>query len=317
MNTPLDTVAVGCALCGADAGRVVAQGWDFEYATVREEFTVRQCAACAHEYLSPRPAIHELGRIYPPDYYAYDMEGAHAGPALRVKRWLEARRVRRLLAMVSAPEPRCLDIGCGDGAFLEVLHRAGIPRRRLAGVDLSAELVAGLRTRGFEAHAGRVEELPLENGAYDLVLMLQTIEHVEDPVAVFAAVRRLLAPGGILLCETPNVRSLDARLFRRRYWSGYHFPRHWHLFHAESLARLARRAGLEPVRIETYPCVVSWIFPLHHRLRESGAPAWLYRWFWPLRNLPLLALFTPLDVLLAPFGLTSNLRGIFRRPPAP
>lgn len=314
MEPSIQTVAVPCALCGNPDGLAVARGWDFEYGTSRTEFTVRQCPECSHEYLSPRPLVAELSRIYPPDYYAYDMQESHDGVVLRVKRALEGRRIRRFLKLVSASPPRCLDVGCGDGAFLDLLHSCGVPKNHLTGIDLSEALIGRLRARGIAGYVGRIEDLAPPEHGYDLILMLQTIEHVEDPVAVLAAVSRLLAPGGIFVCETPNVRSLDALLFRHRYWSGYHFPRHWHLFHEATLSALGKGAGLDLVRIQTYPCVVSWIFPIHHWLRDHGMPRGVYRLFWPFRNLPLLALFTVVDGLLAPFGLTSNLRGIFRRP---
>ena len=68
---------------------------------------------------------------------------------------------------------------------------------------------------------------------------------------------------------------------------------------------------------ETFVCAVFWIYPLHHWLRQHGFPRRIYRLMWPTTNLPLLAVATALDLLLTPFGLTSNLRGIFRKAVAP
>jgi hypothetical protein len=55
---------------------------------------------------------------------------------------------------------------------------------------------------------------------------------------------KLLAPGGILIVETPNTKSWDVKLFRRGYWGGYHIPRHWNLLSAATLKRLATELDL-------------------------------------------------------------------------
>ena len=312
--TGLATVEVACCVCHAQGGTTLARGWDFEYGTTREELPLLRCAGCGHVYLSPRPAESELATIYPPDYYSYDMERSINPIALRAKRFLDRRKARALLRLAPTPAPRCLDVGCGDGRLLDLLAAAGVPPGNLHGVELSERAIARVRERGYHGHLGRIEEVDLPAGSFDFVTLFQVIEHVSDPEATLRALARLLAPGGVLVVETPNVRSLDARLFRRRYWGGYHFPRHWNLFDREGLARLGRGCGLEPVRLETFVCAVFWIYPFHHWLREKGLPRPIYRFFWPASNPLLLAAFTAVDMLLAPLGLSANLRGVFRRP---
>lgn len=304
-----------CCVCGSDRSEPWARGWDFEYETSREEFEFRRCAGCGHVYLSPRPDASELSRIYPPDYYAYDMSKSVNPLALRVKKALEARKVGGLLKHLSTKEsPTCLDIGCGDGRLLDVLAARGVPPRNLHGVELNEAVVRALAAKGYNAHVGRIEDLDLGEGRFDFIIMFQAIEHVEDPAAIFRAVARSLAPGGVFVVETPNAVSLDARVFRRRYWGGYHFPRHYNLFTASSLTRLAERIGLRTVKTETFICAVFWIYPFHHWLRERGAPRAVYRFFWPMSNPILLGVFAIVDAFLAPFGLAANLRGVFRKP---
>ena len=65
---------------------------------------------------------------------------------------------------------------------------------------------------------GTLDEFETDD-KFDLVFMSHVIEHVLDPVATVAKIRTLLKPGGVLYLETPNVRSLDARLWRRRWGS--------------------------------------------------------------------------------------------------
>ena len=98
---------------------------------------------------------------------------------------------------------------------------------------------AGAARHPGEGRSGR--GLPLPADSYDLVIMNQLIEHVA--IAARPALHgdvRDLRPGGHLFLETPNLDSLDARAFRRRYWGGYHLPRHFHLFDSRTLPRAGR-----------------------------------------------------------------------------
>ena len=84
------------------------------------------------------------------------------------------------------------------------------------------------RARGLDVFCGTLEEYQTDQ-QYDVVFMSHVIEHVLDPVATVATIERLLAPGGVLYLETPNVGSLDARVWKQR-WGLIHYPRHLYLF---------------------------------------------------------------------------------------
>ena len=312
----LNSVNVSCCVCGDTRGERYAQGPDFEYGTTHEEFPFQRCVSCGHVYLNPRPALDELDTIYPPDYYAYDMARSIHPWAMQVKNALERRKIKRLLRRCPRDLPRCLDIGCGNGRLLDTIAGTGVPGENLWGIELNESVVDRLVDKGYHAHCGRIEDLDLPTESFDFVIMFQVLEHVEDPARIFKTVSRLLAPGGIFVVETPNIRSLDARMFRHRYWGGYHFPRHWNLFHEASLKRLGERSGLTATKFETFICAVFWIYPIHHWLREKGAPRPIYRFFWPTSNPLLLAGATVLDMTLSPFGLTSNLRACFQKRPS-
>jgi SAM-dependent methyltransferase len=302
---------VRCALCGAAAGDPIATGRDFEYDTCPNRFRFVRCAECGHLYLSPRPAVADLDVIYPADYYAF----ASGGHALveRLRRVWEGGKVRLYRELVGEGPRRILDVGCGNGRLLGLLRDFGCPEWELVGIDLDADAAAECRARGFEAHAGRVEDFEVAGPRFDAVIMLQLIEHVEDPVEICRRVHALLRPGGRFVVETPNLAGIDYRLFRRSWWGHYHFPRHWHLFSMASLRRMLEEAGFEVERGECLISTSAWTISLHNWLLDHGFPGPLVRFF-HYRNPLLLAIFVALDWTRARLGLeTSNQRVIARR----
>ena len=72
---------------------------------------------------------------------------------------------------------------------------------------------------------------------------MEVIEHVADPASVLCSLRKLLSPTGLILIKTPNIDTLDGRLFRNHNWGGFHCPRHFVLFNKESLEHLGSRCG--------------------------------------------------------------------------
>ena len=164
-----------------------------------------------------------------------------------------------------------------------------------------------MRSEGFEAFYERIEAFDIiEPESISLATMFHVIEHVEDPVAVISKVSDWLAPGGILAIETPNIDSIDARLFRRTYWGGYHFPRHWHLFNRKTLSTLMQSQGIEPVHISYQTGHSFWMYSLHHLLRYRLKWVRLADLFDPMKGLLFLILFTGFDKVRAALGMTTS-----------
>ena len=87
-----------------------------------------------------------------------------------------------------------------------------------------------------------MEELPRPEGGYQVVLLADVIEHLDDPLAALDACTRLLAPGGALCVVTPDAGSRTARLAGPRWW-GY-IPAHTFLFPRGTLRELLEARGL-------------------------------------------------------------------------
>lgn len=298
-----------CMLCRSTDMEEYASGFDFEIWTCANEWFFRRCVHCGHVQLDPRPSSEALGLIYPSTYYAYDLKRSVGSIAYKAKSFLDALKFRQILSRTHGPVETYLDIGCGDGRFLDIARRAGKGARGLFGIELDLQAVASARQRGFEVFHSTVEDVrDLQERQVDLVTMFHVIEHVADPLACLGQIRKWMRPSGMLALETPNIDSLDARLFRDGYWGGYHIPRHWHLFSPDTIRQALARTGFTVEAIQYQTGHSFWMYSFHHLLRNNSIFRcdWLGKAFDPLRSLPLLAGFTLFDLIRAQIGCRTS-----------
>lgn len=311
------TAVPNCPVCSGSEQSHWASGFDYEMETCANEWRFVRCGDCGCVWLNPRPADDALGVIYPPTYYSYDLEKRISPIAVRAKRLLDGRKFGWLLRSMPAQPRSYLDIGCGDGRYLGYFARRGLPANKLYGLELSETAVERLRGAGYQVHCRRVEDCTeIPPGEIDLATMFHVIEHVADPQEVLRRIARWLSPGGCLAVETPNVHSLDARLFKDKWWGGYHIPRHWTLFDETTLRRLLTGAGLEVVGFRYQTGHSFWAYSFHHWLRynDRRPRPGLARAFHPHKSLPSLAMFTGIDMLRRSFRIpTSSILMIARK----
>jgi ubiquinone/menaquinone biosynthesis C-methylase UbiE len=129
--------------------------------------------------------------------------------------WYERERGRGYHRMVDDLEvdlvrrygrgARVLEAGCGTGLLLE---RVTGFAQLAVGVDLSAGMLARCRTRGLKVAQGRVTALPYPDACFDVVYSVKVLAHVEDIRGALAELARVTRPGGIVLAEFYNPRSL-------------------------------------------------------------------------------------------------------------
>lgn len=168
-------------------------------------------------------------------------------------------RAARIRALVGGPGLRVLEVGCRTGA----LARHYAPGNTVVGVDVDrAALDAAAERLGMETHWSDVEDsLPFEDGSFDVVVAAEVLEHLADPAAALANVRRVLRPGGRLVGSVPNAYRLKNRLVFMAGGPPDNDPMHLQLFSPAGLRRLL--AGFEDVRVEF---AVGRFVRLHPRL---------------------------------------------------
>jgi len=308
---------VACRACGATGLEPWCEAGDAEYGTPTGRYAYLLCGDCGALSIDPCP-VDRLAEIYPDSYYSY--AGGGRGLAERVKLALDRRLLRSVLAPLAGARLAALDVGGGTGWMLDEA-RAVEPRlARTVVLDIDERARGAAEAAGHEFVARRVEEFTTGE-RFDLIVMLNLVEHVADPVGVLAAAGSMLRPGGRILVKTPNHDSLDARLFRHRYWGGLHCPRHWVIFTPDSFRRAAARAGLVVHELRLTQGAPFWAFSVLASLAAAGlARIGPGR---PMVRHPLMpwltVAFGALDLLRAPVSRTSQMFAILGRaePAAP
>jgi SAM-dependent methyltransferase len=262
-----------CPTCGFEGGRErlgarldEASLDEYAYASRKTPELMHHrlltCPRCSTVYASPAPAPEQLEAAYRAAAFDSPEESRYGAVTY-------ARALRRALGDLATLGP-VLDIGAGDGAFLEELRAAGL--EELTGVEPSEAPIATaspairplLRQGVFDAG-------DFEPGSFGLITCFQTIEHVPDPLELCAGARTLLRPGGSLAIVCHDYRAPVNRIMGTR--SPIYDLEHMQLFSREAIAELLKGSGFELSRLRRL--VNS--YPLRYWVRLAPLPAGVKR----------------------------------------
>ena len=267
-----------CPVCGSrDEARVLPASFDasrlgtLSFASRKPpelmHWRLVTCAGCGLVYASPAPAEDVLLRAYREAGFDAPGESRYAADTY-------SGIVARVLPVLP-DRAGALDIGAGDGAFLERLLELGFSG--VAGLEPSEAAREGAPGK---VHA-LIRDEPFASGlfaegSFSLVTCLQTIEHVPEPLALCREVHRLLKPGGALVVVCHDRRAWSARLLGRR--SPIYDVEHLQLFDRRTVRSLFERSGFERIAVHT---VVNR-YPLRYWLRLARVPERFVRMLGPL-----------------------------------
>lgn len=227
-----------CPVCASHASSWLCKASDYD---------VWRCAACATDFVNPAPTPEQLKELYDREdwfeggehggYASYDAQTDSSPP------WLVALIERIDSGRAS---PSILDIGCAYGTHL------GLARSRGWGC-FGVEPSTHARDIAIARHPGiyfteTLEEIPPHR--FDLILLLDVIEHLADPYGLFYELmaKGAIDPETVVAVTTPNARSAEA-LKDPGGWKYRHPPSHLTFYSAQTFATLFRRLRFAKVEI--------------------------------------------------------------------
>lgn len=220
-----------------------------------------ECLECGFRYCDPGLAGN--GRFYTElDAQRTGYYPAEVPEFARTLAWVRVRKLRTVL-----------DVGCGDGAFLDLAREAGMGT---AGIELNRKAAEACQSKGHHVSMIPLAELAKDSRGprYDLVTLFQVLEHVPDPVSFLRDASSLLRPGGYVSVAVPNDRGIYRICpLEPHEWPPHHITR----WRQKDLRQAGSRCGLRVVKTGANRLLGSeaeFFWGLHNRIVAAlGRPA--------------------------------------------
>ena len=156
--------------------------------------------------------------LFDENYFAkhYGKNILRGNKPLHTRFWI--RYIRRL-----KPEGKLLELGCGEGFFLQKAERY----YDASGVDISkyALDIARRKCKKAKLYLKDIRKLPFNARNWDIIVCFDLLEHLNEPRVVIRRCSEVLRYQGLLIISVPNPRSLG-RIWKRDGWHGFRDPSH-------------------------------------------------------------------------------------------
>jgi len=216
------------------------------YASDGKSYSYRTCHNCGHMTMFPMPTVDVISSFYDAAYYG---TGARKFPWFvdAVRGLCLAWRARTSARIVRHPAD-VLDVGCGDGRYLQAMRARG---HRIYGTEmLGPAFDRAARIIGIELRPPPLTTDTFSTRRFALVTAWHVLEHLPAPDQLLHNIHALLNDDGKLIVEVPNTASWHGRLTGTAAF-GLDPPRHLHQFTKHSLGAVLERNGFKVEKMET------------------------------------------------------------------
>jgi 2-polyprenyl-3-methyl-5-hydroxy-6-metoxy-1,4-benzoquinol methylase len=298
-----------CLVCDSTL-HFYCNAYDSEYVTSDDIFEYAKCDKC--ETISIIQDIKDLNSIYPKNYYSFSKD---AGKSIlnKIKDFIEVKMFKGIVDKLYGNDLSVLDVGGGTGWVLNSLKKATNRFKYFNIVDIDENAESTAIGNGYSFFKGKIEDYKPKN-KFDLIIMLNLIEHVSDPVLVLNSIKDMTKKNGLIVIKTPNNDSLDARIFKKYNWGGLHAPRHFNIFSKESIEILAEKIGLKVESIKYTQGAPQWttsvmgLLSKYKIIKINKNRSMPEHPIYPI----FMAFFALFDFIRVPFSKTSQMFIIFR-----
>jgi SAM-dependent methyltransferase len=222
-------------------------------------YRIARCRNCGLWFVNPQPTTEELKHFYA----TYD-----EGVVWRGSEEHFNRGVRKAILRVKPPG-MILDVGCGSGNFLRSMKEAGFSAFGIEPSGTGSEY--GRETHGVDVYHGMIEDYLAANKGrrFDVITLLNVLEHLTDPAGTLRQLRQVLAPDGIIVIVVPDARFHDliGRLRRlvgvsdpyslsnKGLLAAFRLPEHLCAFQPRTITSLLQHHGFRVLTMESAPVI--------------------------------------------------------------
>ncbi len=226
-----------CGYCKSDNSIFLYPTFD----TFGQKYAIHQCNECKAYFLSPRPSDETLIKAYDDSYYGKKDE-KFDGKVEKFVDYFRRKRAKRLSKYLN-DKAKVLDIGCGNGKFLQSLLKYG--KYDLLGIELegnSAKRAAKIHE--IKLKIGELQKDDFLENSIDAVCLFHVFEHLKEPKETLEYLTGMLKKEGVLMISFPNIDSFQSHFFKG-IWLHLDPPRHLFFFAPKDFKKLMETYGFE------------------------------------------------------------------------
>jgi 2-polyprenyl-3-methyl-5-hydroxy-6-metoxy-1,4-benzoquinol methylase len=262
-----------CIICGKKEHKYKFTGYDKMHEN-SGFFDIYECENCGLFTTHPILDQKDMSSYYPDNYVCYLTAIEDEKNWLKFfSRWLALRKRVNLILKKSSKNGRILDIGCATGILLSGMQKKGW---ECFGVEPDTQAAKYAEKRfGLSVINGYLENTSFPDNYFDIITIMDVLEHVQDPIIFINEIKRILKTNGWLIATLPNSFAWERYIFGP-YWIGWDIPRHYRTFNSKNIKIFLNQHEFKNVKIFSFTGRQgAFMMSLDFWLKEQRGPKFL------------------------------------------